>query len=151
MQTMSDSKPFALVFLILGFLGFLDSTYLTVEHYRGAAPPCSLFEGCETVTASSYSLLLGVPVALAGALYYLVLLLLTVFALEEGNTRVFRWAVRLTPFGFLASLWFLNVQFVILHALCIYCLFSAAASIALFALSAAYWRNGKRRALPQRT
>jgi len=141
MRTMPGSKPFAIAFLILSFLGFLDSAYLTVEHYRGVAPPCSLLSGCERVTTSPYSRLLGVPVALAGALYYLVLLLMTVFALEEAAARALHWALRLAPLGFLASMWFVFVQAFLLRAFCLYCLFSAATSTALFAVALAYWRG----------
>jgi uncharacterized membrane protein len=97
--------------------------------------------------------LLGVPVALAGALYYLVLLLLAVSAMEEGTQRLLRRAALLTPLGFLASLWFVFVQAVLLRAFCLYCLFSAAISTTLFGLSIALWRNPrapKREAAPPR-
>jgi uncharacterized membrane protein len=146
MQTASGSRLFAAAFLALCFLGFLDSAYLTIEHYRGVAPPCSFLEGCERVTTSPYSRLLGVPVALAGALYYLALLLLTVFALEEGSMRAFRAALALAPLGFLATLWFVFAQAFILRAFCLFCLFSAATSTALFMLYVASWRSGGREA-----
>ena len=53
MRPMPVSRPLAAAFLVLSFLGFLDSAYLTVAHYRGEAPPCSLLEGCERVTNST--------------------------------------------------------------------------------------------------
>lgn len=58
-------KWLVLGFLILGFLGFLDATYLTVKHYLGTPINCSIFEGCEKVTTSQYATVGGVPVSVA--------------------------------------------------------------------------------------
>ena len=68
----------AFAFLFVSFFGFLDATYLTINHYQGKIPPCSIVVGCEIVTTSRYSLFLNIPVALIGAIYYLTVFVLTV-------------------------------------------------------------------------
>ena len=114
--------------IVFAFLGFLDATYLTVEHFSGSIPPCSLVTGCETVLTSSYSVWRGIPVSLFGALYYMTVFLVA-FIWRENSLR---FLAGISLFGLAASLWFLYVQAFILHAYCLYCLFSAASSISIF-------------------
>jgi len=144
-------KWLPLLFAVLAFIGFLDASYLTIQHYKGVPPPCSLLEGCEIVTTSKYAEVLGIPVALPGVLYYLSILILTVsfFSSKDGsifgggNKRFLAWAALLTPFGFIASLWFLFIQFFVIDALCLYCLVSASTSTALFILGLIIMRRTK--------
>ena len=60
----------ALALAALAYAGFVISTYLTIVHYRGYVSPCYVVQGCETVQTSKYSVILGVPVALLGALFF---------------------------------------------------------------------------------
>lgn len=117
--------------LIVALLGFADATYLTIEHYQNVIPPCTT-SGCETVLTSAYSSVVGIPVSLLGALYYLIVLIGVFAYLESKNTKVLKWALLFTVFGLLCSLWFLYVQAFILNAYCQYCLVSAATSTILF-------------------
>ncbi len=122
------------LFLVLSLLGFLDAAYLTLEHYRGVVPPCSVVQGCEQVTTSGYSMIFGIPVALLGALYYLIILLFSIAYLDTQNDRWLRQAAFFTPLGFLASLWFIYLQAVIIRAWCLYCIGSATTSTLLFVI-----------------
>jgi len=122
----------AYLFLIIALLGFLDATFLTIEHYRGVVPPCAIVTGCANVTTSSYSAIFGIPVALLGALYYLSVLLLTITYLDTKNARWLKLGASVTPVGFLASLWFVYLQGFVLKAWCLYCLISIITSTLLF-------------------
>jgi uncharacterized membrane protein len=121
-------------FIVVSLLGFLDATYLTVKHYLGTPIECSIFEGCEKVTASPYATVAGIPVALLGAIYYLAIFLLTVAYLDTKREAIMSFAARLTPIGFLASLWFVYLQLFVIKAICPYCVISAATSAILFIL-----------------
>ena len=125
----------AIIILIVALLGFADATYLTIEHYKGVIPPCSLVSGCEVVLTSAYSVVAGMPVSLLGAIGYLLILVGTFAYLDSKSTRILKYALLLTIPAFLASLWLLYVQAFILHSYCQYCLGSAATSIVLFVLS----------------
>jgi len=131
LQSPRISRGLAVAFIVISFFGFLDSAYLTVEHYRGAIPPCGIIEGCETVTTSSYSQILGVPVALGGAIFYLLIFILSILRFERENDKFLKIASYLTPLGFIASLWFLYLQLFVIQAICIYCLFSTLTSTTL--------------------
>ncbi len=131
---MPVSKKLVFIFLLVAFLGFLDATYLTIEHFRGVAPPCTILEGCEQVTTSKYAVVLGVPVALAGSFYYLAVFVLSVLYLQTGKFGFFKLATLATVFGFLFSLWFLYLQLFVIDAICVYCIFSFLTSTALLVL-----------------
>lgn len=122
------------LFVLFSFAGFLDATYLAVKHYLGTPINCSIFAGCEKVTTSQYATLLGIPVALLGAIYYLLILVLVIAYLDTTKERVLYFTARLTPIGFLASLWFLFLQLFVIKALCLYCVISALTSTTLFIL-----------------
>lgn len=121
-------------FLVFSFLGFLDATYLTVQYYFDTIPPCGITAGCGAVLTSEYSAIGGIPVALIGSIYYLILFLLAVFTVDTKR-KIIRFAAYLTPVGFLASLYFVYLQFFVIKAVCSYCMVSVATSIILFILS----------------
>lgn len=117
---------------MVSFIGFLDATYLTAQHYLGFELNCSLLRGCETVTTSEYSVVAGVPVALLGALYYFVMVIGMFVYFDLQDKRILRFLMWLTLFGFFASLWFLYLQVFVIKALCLYCLVSITTSTLLF-------------------
>ena len=135
---MTNSKPLliklAIAFLIISFIGFLDATYLTVQHYRGLPPECSIIEGCEEVVASKYAVMFSVPVALLGGIYYLTIFILSIIYLDSKKENIIKLAALLTFAGLIASIWFIYLQLFVIKAICVYCMFSAATSITLFIL-----------------
>jgi uncharacterized membrane protein len=130
---MKTPNGFIIEFLMVSFFGFLDATYLTAQHYLGTIPPCVIATGCETVLTSEHNTIGGIPVALLGAIYYFVLFLLAALSLDMKR-GIIRFAVLLTPFGFLASLYFVYLQLFVIKEICFYCMVSAATSTALFIL-----------------
>ena len=132
-----------IVVLLLALLGFADATYLSVEHFLGVIPPCSITGGCEKVLTSSYAAIAGIPVSLLGVLYYLSIVIGVLILLEskyitkrvKENSEMFRLSLLLTIPGLLMSLWFTGAQVFILHSYCTYCLGSASITLLLFILS----------------
>src|SRR3989338_3922215 len=84
----NKAKVIAIAFLIVSFIGFLDSSYLTVQHYRGEPPSCAIFTGCETVAESKYAVAGPIPLALLGLLYYLAIFILTVAYFDTKKERL---------------------------------------------------------------
>ncbi|MDP3991514.1 MAG: vitamin K epoxide reductase family protein [Candidatus Colwellbacteria bacterium] len=121
-------------FIALSFIGFLDATYLTAKHYLGIPINCSFFTGCEEVTSSQYATILDIPVSLAGAGYYLLIFVLVIAYLDTKKERILYFISRLTPLGFIASLWFLYLQLFVIKAICLYCMISFTTSTLLFIL-----------------
>ncbi len=127
-------RGFVWAFIVIGFLGFLDATFLTAEHYLGPLLGCPIFGGCDKVLISPYSAVGGIPVALFGAIYYLAVFILGIAYFDTGRTRILKLAAGLTPLGLIASLWFLYLQLFVIKALCFYCLLSLVTSTLLFIL-----------------
>ena len=128
---MSQIKKLTIAFTVFAVIGFADSTYLTMKHFFGGIVPC-LTGGCELVTTSEYSLILGVPVALLGAIYYFSQLILMIVHFESKSLVPVKLAARLTILGLLASVYFVTLQLFVIHAICDKCMLSAASSTAMF-------------------
>ena len=123
-----------IVLFIIAILGFTDASFLTIEHFRNVIPPCTT-AGCETVLTSPYSTMFGIPVALLGMIYYL-LISIGLFAHIEGKHEPSLRAVLLvTIVGFIMSMWFVAAQAFLIHSWCLYCLGSATISTILFGSS----------------
>jgi len=132
MSFLNNSLTTRLLVRILAIIGFADAVFLTTQHYLGEIPPCSVVEGCETVLTSPYATILGIPVALFGALFYLAIL--------------FKPSRLLAFLGFLASLTLLYLQLFVIKAICLYCLISLVTSTGIFItiFYAHYFGNGSK-------
>ena len=121
--------------VVLSLVGLLDALYLSYEHFQNVIPPCAVgsFSDCGKVLQSSYSVVLGIPLAVIGVAQYA-----TVFALTILTSGKKKWApyilVLQSKIGFLGSLYFVYLQLVVLHAICLYCMVSAAISTLIFLL-----------------
>jgi uncharacterized membrane protein len=117
----------------VALIGLGIATYLTIVHYAGGAPVCAISHGCETVQRSSYAEVGGVPVALAGLLGYVAVLVS--LARDREEWRLATAFLSLAGLGF--SAWLTWVEVGILHAICIWCVGSALCMAALAGLSVA--------------
>ena len=134
-QTAAISNFVIVFFAIVSLVGMADTIYVTINHYKGVIPPCTLLNGCETVLTSKYSEIFGVPIALIGALFYSTVFLSALAYLKTKNNKIIILFLVLTALAFLMSVFFIYLQFFVIKAVCEYCLTSAAASIILFATS----------------
>ena len=125
--------PWALA--ALSYAGFVISAYLTLVHFRGYVSPCYVVQGCETVQTSEYSVILGVPVALAGAVAFGVLFYLSV-ALLRSSARQLALVFKVLAFlGALAIIPLFLLQAIVLEAFCSYCIATEVVMLAIWGLS----------------
>jgi uncharacterized membrane protein len=118
----------------LALIGFGDATYITVKHFQGIIPPCSI-EGCEVVLTSSYSEILGIPVSLFGMIFYFTILL-SLFIYFDSKKEIFlKIPLVISVVGFVGSLYFISIMAFVLKAFCQYCAVSAFSSISIFIVS----------------
>lgn len=133
------SKKIVFIFLLVAFIGFVDASFLTSKAFSGEIPPCFITTGCESVTTSAYSRILGVPVALLGAIFYLTSLLLMMYYVDKQKSEMLAYLGMLGTIGFAFSLWFLYVQTFILKTYCSFCLVSTLTSTILFVIGIYAW------------
>ena len=118
----------------LAYAGFVVSAYLTIVHFRGYVSPCYVVQGCETVQTSKYSVVLGVPVALAGAVYFGLLFYFTVGLLRSSALWLVRAFKVLSFLGALAVIPLFLLQAIVLEAFCSYCLATEVLMLAIWVL-----------------
>lgn len=132
---MKKFLPYLLI--VLAFSGMLDAAYLTYEHFQNSIPPCSAsipFSDCGKVLKSEYSVIFGIPVAVYGVFHYIVFVITLVYAVIGRRLYAQYMAIIESVIGFLCSCYFVYLQFIVLQAICPYCMVSAAVSISLFLL-----------------
>ena len=122
------------IILVCAFLGLADSAYLAQHEVSHTPLICNVqnLTGCNIVASSSYSYLFGIPTAEYGLLFYGALFVLAAFELVIFD-RLLRRLLQLgAVVGTLFSLYSVALQLFVIHALCIYCLASAALAFLIF-------------------
>jgi uncharacterized membrane protein len=125
-----------LIFLfVIAALGFADAAYLTIEHYMNSIPPCSI-GSCETVLTSQYASVLGLPVSLFGAIFYLLILVLLKMYVDSKSATAINVAATLSMLGAIISIVLIALMVFVINAICIYCMVS---DILTIILCVAFW------------
>jgi uncharacterized membrane protein len=137
-------KKLFIFLLILSFLGFVDSTYLTIVHYKNIIPPCTITQGCETVLTSKFATIYGVPLAFFGCVYFFASMIVDVLVFLHNKSVWTRKIFMLFNIsGLAAAFVFLYLQFVTIKAACQYCLLVELILFLLFGLSILFLKRSK--------
>ena len=121
--------------LALAFLGIADAWYLTASALTHTALSCDLgaaLDGCNIVAKSDYSHLFGLPLAMYGVAFYGATFVLSGLLLVMPQRIFYRALYLLGLAGVFASVIFLSIQFLLIKALCVYCIGSAIISFVAF-------------------
>jgi uncharacterized membrane protein len=124
---------------VLSLAGIFLATYLTLYKLGYIESLACGTGSCETVQASRWATLLGQPVALWGLGFYIAMFAVSVAGTFErfAESRAIGIALALmSGWGVLFSGWLTYVEIARLHAICRFCVGSAAIVVVLFALSA---------------
>jgi uncharacterized membrane protein len=128
----STDRRLRIAILVLTLIGVGIAGYLTYVHYEGLKVLCLSSGGCETVQASRYAKLDGVPVAVLGLLGYIGILGSLLIRGETG--RVAGFAIALIGFGF--SMYLTYRELFTIKAICQWCVSSAVIMTILAVLTA---------------
>ena len=94
--------------------------------------------GCDTVQASPYADFLGIPVALYGVVGYAALLVLSLAAAQQPDVPRLDTALAiLASLGFLFTGYLTALELFVIHAICRWCVASAAIITGIMVLSLA--------------
>lgn len=129
----STSTP---VTIGLGLAGLVVSLYLLTVHWGWWAAVCLGVGNCEVVNTSIYSELLGIPVALLGALTYIALIALSLLVWRDifaEEARLLRFLAAAVGVAFSAYLTY--IELFVLHEICPWCVTSAVIITLIAALS----------------
>ena len=129
---LSTERRLLIAIAVACLLGIGDAGYLTYVHYAGLKVLCLSSGGCETVQASRYAKLDGIPVALLGLIGYVTILLSLAVPDERGRAAGF--GIAMIGFGF--SMYLTYRELFTIHAICQWCVASAVLLTALVVMTA---------------
>ena len=130
--------------VLLTLVGLLVATYLWL-YKIGVLGQLQCGTGsCEVVQASRYAELFGLPVALYGVGGYAALFAVGLAGLQPrfaADRRVARLSAALATVGFAFTLYLTAIELFVLHAICRWCMASAAIMTSVWLLSVAELRG----------
>lgn len=109
---------------VLSLAGLGDSSYLTYEHFADQIPPCPTHGliSCLKVTNSPESHVFGIPVALLGLVYYVVVTAINLPPLWRLWDRRIHWArLGLAVMGIGMVIYLLVAELFLIKAICLWC------------------------------
>ena len=142
---MTNRAPLTITW-IATLAGILDAGYLSFEKLTQSPIYCTPGIGnCNTVNSSSYSVLLGIPVAYLGLFMYLAILFLLVFGESIQSLKPYTLYLMfgLSFFGFLFSLYLTYLEIWVIKAICEWCIISAILVTVIFIYTAIRLFNRK--------
>jgi uncharacterized membrane protein len=135
----------------LALAGIFISTYLTLYKLGVIGELTCSIGSCETVNISRWSVFLGLPVAAWGLFFYIDVFVIAVVGTTPRfeNEQVISFVLAAQAgVGVLFSAWLTYLELAVIHAICIWCVTSAAIVTAIFLVSAADLRELRRPATP---
>jgi uncharacterized membrane protein len=118
-------------------VGLGIALYLLLTRVAGGVPVCQPGGGCETVALSEYSTFLGLPVALYGLGYSIVLVGLALIWWRSGDRRALLALYGLGFLGVLVIAYLTYLEVFVIEAICVWCVAYGVTVVVTFALAAA--------------
>jgi uncharacterized membrane protein len=137
------------ILALLAVVGICIALYLTLYKYGVIGVLSCSIGSCETVNTSKWSMLLGIPIAAWGLLAYLALLVLAIIGSAESredSVSIAKLLVALAGFSVLFSAWLTYLELFVIHAICIWCVTSAALWVVILGICLADFRAVSRAA-----
>jgi uncharacterized membrane protein len=109
------------VLVALAIVGIGIAGYLAATKLSGEVPICGPLRGCETVNTSRYSEIAGIPVALVGVAYSIVVLLTSLSWWRSGDRRALYVLYGIGLLGLLAVAYLTYLELFVIGAVCVWC------------------------------
>ena len=113
-------------------VGLAIAAYLAITKLAGTPPVCGPLQGCETVANSAYSEWFGIPVALFGMGFSIVLVALSAVWWRTSDRRALLGAYALGLLGCFVVAGLTYLELFVIHAICVYCVTYAITIVAGF-------------------
>ena len=138
------------ILALLAVVGICIALYLTLYKFGVIGVLSCSIGSCETVNTSKWSMLLGLPIAAWGLMAYAALLVLAIVGgaeSREESVPIAKMLVALAGFSVLFSAWLTYLELFVIHAICIWCVTSAALWVVIFGVCLADLRAVSRASL----
>jgi uncharacterized membrane protein len=127
---------FGLGLTIVALVGVAIAAYLLAARLLGEAPMCGPVKGCDTVAASVYATILGIPVAAVGLVFSIVLVAACVLWWRRADRRALYLAYGLGLAGIVAVAYLTFLELFVIEAICIWCVSYAVTVVGGWVLAA---------------
>ncbi|HEV8065928.1 MAG TPA: vitamin K epoxide reductase family protein [Acidimicrobiales bacterium] len=136
--------------LLVSLVGLGVATFLTYSHYSDPSEQslsCPLHSvgslvNCGAVLTSGYSKVLGLPVALYGAVFFVFMVVINLPAMwRSPNVWIARARLAAAVVGMVTVLYLVAVEFLAVKHICIYCTTVHIMQFALFLLVVTGWND----------
>ena len=124
--------------VLLAVVGVGIALYLTLYKIGVIGVLSCSIGSCETVNTSKWSVLFGIPIAAWGLAAYVALLVLAVAGssgTREASVPIAKMIVALATWSVLFSAWLTYLELFVIHAICIWCVTSAALWVVILAVA----------------
>jgi uncharacterized membrane protein len=128
----------------LALAGLAIATYLALTRLSGGLPVCGPLHGCETVALSSYSEIFGIPVAVFGVVFSIVLVAFALAWWRGGDRRALLGLYGLGLLGVLFVGYLTYLELFVIGAVCVWCAGYALTVLAGWILVALALRRSER-------
>lgn len=128
---------------LVALLGLFVALYLALYKAGVIGTLACGTGGCETVQLSRWATFLGLPVAVWGVAYYAFVLALALAGIQDrwsASRALSLTTLVVTGWGFVFSAWLTYLELFVIHAICRYCVVSAALAAVLAVLALLDWR-----------
>lgn len=136
----ADRRRVAYPPLVIALIGLAVSVYLTIEHYTSStalACPETGTINCAKVTTSQWASIAGVPVAVLGLAYYVVITALVLPPLWQRRA-LDRVRLAVAGAGVVMVVYLIWVELFRVNAICLWCTVVHVCTVALLGLFAWY-------------
>ena len=125
-----------MIIALLALAGLSAATYVYVAHSLGFRLVCPFATGCDAVQDSPYAVLFGLPVALLGMVGFAAYIVLALTGLRSSAARheYLHALLVLSVVEVAFTSYMAYLQVLVIRAICSWCMFSAAVTVALAAL-----------------
>jgi uncharacterized membrane protein len=123
---------------VLSLVGILIALYLTLYKIGVIGDLSCTLGSCETVNTSKWATFLGLPVAAWGLGAYVALFALSMAGTADryaGSQTISVLLVALSGWSVIFSAWLTYLELFVIHAICIWCVTSAALLVLIFVVS----------------
>lgn len=106
---------------LLAAVGLAIAAYLLTARLLGEPPVCGPIRGCDTVAASEFATVLGLPVALFGVGFSAVLVAVAAIWWRRTDRRALYALYGLGLLGVIAAAYLTYLELFVIEAICIWC------------------------------
>ena len=117
----ADRGRFGLALTAIALAGLAIATYLSIVRLLGEAPACGPVKGCDTVAASEYATVAGIPVAFLGVAFSIVLVGACLAWWRRADRRALYAAYGLGLAGIIAVVYLTYLELFVIEAICVWC------------------------------